>query len=262
MLNTIKMITKMSSKVNVCMEHWAVGGAERFWERLSRALPQYEWEFSRQVVDDADIVVYSNAHKFYDQAKKLNKPTILRITGPRSHKLPQPPDLKAVVCSSKKSFEVSSHKNKKLIYNGIDFSALDLIEPIECDIIYGCARIGLGQKPEVAIKYSLANNRHLTITGSRQHVAENIYDQLRQKYPQVHWTGLIDEAEMLRYIKGCKAGIMPTSVHGVSNFIIECISMDKPIINIGNVEVPNKADIDIQMTAEKYDQLFRSIKSS
>ena len=81
-------------KISVCMEHWAVGGAERFWERMSRALPQYQWEFSKSVKSDADIVIYSNSHKFYDQAKKLNKPVIFRLTGPRSYKLPQMKDLK------------------------------------------------------------------------------------------------------------------------------------------------------------------------
>lgn len=244
--------------VNVCLEYWAVGGAERFFQRLSRKLPQYKWIFTKQMSEQADIVIYSNAHKFYEQAKLLNKPTILRITGPRSYSLPQPEDLRAVICSSNISYGLSKHKNKVLIYNGIDFEMLKCIKPIKNDLLYGCARVGMGQAPEAAIQYALKNNRHLTITGSKQHLAENTYNILRKKYPQVNWTGLLDESTMLRYVKGCKAGIMPTSVHGISNFIIECVSMDKPLINLGGVEVVNKADIDINITAQKYKKLIEN----
>jgi len=242
--------------VNITMGVWGVGGAERFWERLSRKLPQYEWRFTTKVDPSASLVIYSNDHKFYTQAKKANLPCIMRITGPRSYKIPQPDDLKAVVCSSKKSYALSKHKSKVLIFNGIDFEALKHIKPIECDLLYGPARIGLGQAPEVAIKYAIRHKRKLTITGAKQHLAENTYNLLRKKYPQVNWTGLLDENTMLRWIKGCKEAIMPTSVHGISNFIIECVGMEKPILNLGGVEIPDKADIDINNTAKLYEEII------
>lgn len=243
-------------KVNVCMDYWAVGGAERFWQRLSRVVKQHQWIFTTEVDPEADVVIYSNNDKFYHQAKALNKPAVLRITGPRSYSLPQHNDLAAVICTSQKSYELSKHERKVLIYNGVDISKFDSIQPIECDLLYGCARVGLGQKPEVAIKYAKNNNRHITITGSRQHLAEKTYNVLKKKYPEVNWTGLIEEDEMFRYIKGCKAGIMPTSVHGVSNFIIECVAADKPIINLGGVEIPDKKQIDIGNAAYQYNKLL------
>lgn len=249
----------MKTIISICLNFWAIGGAERFYHRLSEKLPQYKWLFTTCVEPKADLVIYSNDHKFYNQAKKLNIPSILRITGPRSYSLAQPDDLKFVICSSKKSFELSKHKNKILIYNGIDFDKIKDIEPIQCDLLYGCARVGKGQAPEVAIKYALKNKRHITITGEKQHLAENTYYELRRKYPQINWTGLLDEQTMLQYIKGCKEAIMPTSIHGISNFILECISMDKPIINLGNVEMPPKDQIDINITAEKYDELIKGV---
>lgn len=246
-------------KVNVCMDYWAVGGAERFFQRLKAEIKSHEFVFTTEVVPEADLVIYSNNDKFYHQSKKLNKPAILRITGPRSYSLPQHEDLAAVICSSQKSFELSKHKRKILIYNGVDIKKFDTIDPIECDILYGCARVGLGQKPELAIQYAKKHNRNITITGSRQHLSENTYKMLKKKYPEVHWTGLLEEDEMLRYVKGCKAGIMPTSVHGVSNFIIECVAADKPIINLGRVEIPNKNQIDIAISAYNYDKLISQI---
>jgi len=245
--------------INVCMDFWEVGGAERFWQRLSKNMPRYKWLFTKSVDVSADIVIYSNSHKFYEQAKKLNKPIIQRVTGPRSYYLQQPSDLEAVICSSKKGYDISTHKNKHLIYNGIDFEYLNNIKPIVCDLLYGCARIGVGQKVDVACEYAIKTNHHLTITGSRQHVAENIYDKMKAKYPQFHWAGLLDEDTMLAYVKGCNKGIMPTTSHGVSNFVLELSACNKPIINIGNVEIPPIDQIDINITSQKYDNIIRSI---
>lgn len=247
-------------KINVCLNIWGkAGGAERGYERLSNALNQYQWSFTTKVDDTADIVLYSNDHKFYEQAKMLNKPTIFRLTGPRSYNLPQPDDLKYVVCSSQKSYDLSSHARKVKILNGIDFDSLKDIKPIKCDLLYGPARIGRTQKVELAIKWAIDNNRTLTVTGARQHVAEDIEGQLKAKYPNVKWTGLIDEKTMLRYIAGCKSAIMPASGHGLSNFVIESIAFNKPIVNLGKVEVPRKEDIDLKNTAQQYDKLFQSI---
>jgi glycosyltransferase involved in cell wall biosynthesis len=242
--------------VNVCLGIWAVGGAERGYQRIADKLPEYKWLFTTKVDPTANLVIYSNTHEFYKQAKRIGVPAILRVTGPRSYSIPQPDDLGAVVCSSKKSYEISRHKNKYLIYNGIDFSMIDKIKLTKCDLLYGCARIGLGQQVEKAIKYAIKNNRHLTVTGAKQHVTENVYDTLRKKYPQVRWTGLLDEETMLSYVKGCKEGIMPTSVHGLSNFIIELAACGKPLINLGGVETVNKEDIDINVTARKYKELI------
>jgi len=242
--------------INVCLGVWAVGGAERGYQRVADKLPEYNWLFTTRVDPSSNLVIYSNGHEFYEQARTAGIPAILRVTGPRSHTLPQPDDLSAVICSSKKSYKKSMHKNKHLIYNGIDLEMIDKIEPIECDLLYGCARIGIGQRVEKAISYAIKNDRHLTVTGERQHVTENVYDLLRYKYPQVCWTGLLDEKTMLSYVKGCKEGIMPTPIHGISNFIIELTACDKPLINLGGVETVDKTDIDINVTAQKYKELI------
>ena len=134
-------------KINITMDFWGVGGAERFWQRLSRKMPQYEWLFTTAVDTNADLVIYSNNHKFYEQAKALNKPIVMRLTGPRSYVLPQPNDLAALICSSKAGYALSTHPKKILIYNGIDFDHLKTIKPIPCDLLMGSARVGVGQKP-------------------------------------------------------------------------------------------------------------------
>jgi hypothetical protein len=242
--------------INVCLGIWGTGGAERGYQRIAEKLPEYNWLFTTEVKPGSDLVIYSNNHKFYDQAKKYKIPTILRLTGPRSYSKPQPDDLRAVICSNKKAYSISNHKEKVLIYNGIDLDMVSKVKPIKCDLLYGPARCGIGQKIDVAIKYAIKKKRHLTVTGARQHLAENTYDTLRKKYPQVNWTGLLDEATMLRYVKGCKEGIMPTSVHGLSNFIIELTACDKHIINLGGVETVDKTDIDINVTAQKYGELI------
>lgn len=249
----------MKPKINVCLAIWATGGAERGYYRLASALPDYDWSFTTKVEADANIVLYSNDIKFYHQAKALNIPAIYRITGPRSYKIPCPDDLEYVVCSSNKAYEICKHPRKVKIFNGIDFDSLKDIKPIPCDLLYGPARLGRTQKVEMAIQWAIKNKRHLTVTGARQHVAEDIEGQLKKKYPQVNFVGLVDEKTMLGLIKGCKDAIMPASGHGLSNFILECISLDKNIINLGDVEIPSKADIDLKNTVDQYDKLFKEI---
>lgn len=246
-------------KINVCLDIWATGGAELGYKRIASKLPHYEWSFTTNVDPSANLVIYSNNHRFYEQAKKLNIPVIQRTTGPRSYSLPQPADLKAVICSSKKGYEITKHTNKHLIYNGVDFDFIASIKAIECDLLYAPARVGVGQQVEDAIKYAHKNKRHITVLGAKQHLQENTYDVLRSKYPQVHWTGLVEPEVASAYIKGCKAYICPTKVHGVSNAIIEAVANDKSIINLGEVEVPSKIDIDINTTARKYDEVIREV---
>ena len=245
--------------INVCLDVWAIGGAELGYKRIASKLPQYQWLFTTNVDPSANLVIYSNNHRFYDQAKKLNIPIIQRTTGPRSYSLPQPIDLKAVICSSKKGYDITNHPNKHLIYNGIDLENLTNINAIECDLLYAPARVGIGQMVEDAIQYAQQHKRHLTVLGAKQHLQENTYDVLRSKYPQVRWTGLVDPEVASAYIKGCKAYICPTKTHGVSNAIIEAVANDKSIINLGGVEVPAKQDIDLNVTAKKYDELIRAI---
>jgi len=246
-------------KINICLNYWATGGAENFYHRLANSLPQYEWSFTKKVDKCSDIVIYSNDHSFYEQSKRLGIPTIMRITGPRSYSLPQPEDLKFVVCSSKKSYDLSTHSCKRLIYNGVDFDHLSNIEPIQCQLLISEARVGVGQKIEEAIKYSVKHKKHLTCLGSKQHLAENTYYYLKSKYPNVTFTGLVKPDVSLQYIKGCEALIIASSSHGVSNSLIEATALGKNIINLGGVETVNKEDINIKDTAEKYDNLFKSI---
>jgi hypothetical protein len=245
--------------INICLDVWSVGGAELGYKRIASKLPNYSWSFTTDVDPNANLVIYSNNHRFYDQAKALNLPTIQRTTGPRSYSLPQPNDLKAVICSSIKGYEITKHHNKHLIYNGIDFEHLKAITPIPCDLLYAPARIGVGQCVETAIKYSKEHRRHLTVLGGKQHLHEDTYKILKRKYPEVCWTGLVDPNVASSYIKGCKAYICPTKTHGVSNAIIECVAQDKTIINLGGVEIPPKDQIDINVAANKYDALIKSV---
>jgi hypothetical protein len=247
------------AKVNVCMGIWGVGGAERFWERLARKLPQYTWAFTTEVQSTSNLIVYSNDHRFYLQARNYNLPTIQRMTGPRSYTLPQPLDLAAVVCSSKAGFEVSQHPRKQLIYNGIDLGHLKTIKPIPCDLLYAPARNGKGQCIETAIQYAQEQRRSLTVLGDRQHLAENTAEVLRRRYPKVNWPGLVAEDVALGYVKGCNEAIMPTPVHGVSNFLIEAVALHKPIINLGNAEIPLYENLDLNNTAAKYQELFERV---
>jgi len=245
--------------INICMNFWAMGGAEIGYKRIAAKLSEYEWLFTTEVDSKSDLVIYSNNDKYYHQAKKYNIPTILRTTGPRSYNIVQPLDLAAVICSSKKAYKLSKHPKKQLIYNGIDFEHLATIKPIKCDILYAPARQGMGQKIEVAAEWARSHNRKLTCLGDKQHLVEDTATVLRRKYPEVVWTGLVDNNTALGYIRGCNSGIMPTSTHGVSNFIIECVAADKPIINIGGVEIPDKKDIDLNNTVNSYRLLIENV---
>jgi glycosyltransferase involved in cell wall biosynthesis len=245
--------------INVCMCYFAVGGAEIFWSRLSKKLPQYKWLFTTEVKPEADVVVYSNDHKFYLQARNLNKPVIQRMTGPRSYTLPQPEDLAAVICTSQAGWEASSFDGKQLIYNGIDLEYLKTIQPIKCELLYSPARQGVGQCIDTAIQYAREQKQHLTVLGDRQHLAENTAKLLRTKYPDVAWPGLVAEPIALGYMKGCEAYVMPTPVAGVSNALIEAVAFGKPIINLGHAEIPFLTNIDLNQTASKYDELIRKV---
>jgi hypothetical protein len=246
-------------KINICLDIWGtVGGAEIGYKRIATKLPHYEWLFTINVDPSANLVIYSNNHRFYTQAKIHSIPAIQRTTGPRSFSLPQPVDLVAVICSSKKGYEITNHINKHLIYNGVDFDFIKSVQPITCDLLYAPARIGKGQCVEDAIIYAIRNKRNLTVLGAKQHVQENTFDALKKKYPFVNWTGLVTPDIASSYIKGCKTYICPTKVHGVSNAIIEAVANDKEIINLGNVEIPDKKNIDINTTVEKYDAIIKN----
>jgi hypothetical protein len=245
--------------INVCCNVWAVGGFEIGFKRLSVKLPQYNWRFTTNVIKEADLIIYANDDRFYDQAKQLNKPTIQRMTGPRSYGMSQPDDLSAVICSSLAGFNISKHPKKQLIYNGVDFDYLKTIKPIACDLLYSPARQGVGQRIDIAAEYARKNHRKLTVLGSRQHLIENTAKDLRRKYPEVIWTGLVDPDIASAYMKGCIDYIMPTPVAGVSNAIIEAVACGKNVINLGNAEIPPKDQIDIKVAAKKYDELIQSI---
>ena len=248
-------------KINVAMNYWATGGAENFYRRLAAKLTQYDWTFTTDVDPEADLVIYSNDHKFYLQAKHRNKPTILRITGPRSYSLPQPDDLAAVVCSSARSYVLSVHSNRVLIYNGVDLELIRAIEPIPCQLLTSESRIGSGQHIEDAIRFAQSQGKQLTCLGAKQHVAENTYELLKAKYPQVHWIGLVDPTTALRYIKGCEALVIASPNHGVSNSLIEATVMGKQVYNLGGVETPPLDQLDLNLTAAKYDSLIQSVLS-
>jgi hypothetical protein len=245
--------------INVCLDYWAIGGSELGYKRIASKLPQYDWKFVTKVDKNCDLVIYSNNHRFYEQAKALGKSVIQRTTGPRSYNLPQPDDLCAVICSSKQGYQITKHRNRHLIYNGIDFTHINTIIPISNDLLYAPARIGVGQCVEDAIKYAKNNNRHLTVLGAKQHLNENTYEELKFKYPNVNWTGLVDPDVASAYIKGCVSYICPTKVHGVSNAIIEAVANRKEIINIGQVEIPPIEEIDINLTAKKYNSIIQNI---
>lgn len=247
--------------IDICLDYWKVGGAEIGYKRIASKLPQHTWLFTTEVDPKADLVIYSNNHRFYEQAKQLNKPAIQRTTGPRSFSLPQPSDLKAVICSSLKGYEITKHANKHLIYNGIDLDHIANIQPMPCELLYAPSRIGVGQCVETAIIYAQQHNKQLTVLGGKQHLVEDTYKILKRKYPKVNWTGLVEPDIASAYIKGCKEYICPTSVHGISNAIIECVAWDKPIINLGSVELPPKDQIDIRIAAKKYDELIKSSMS-
>jgi hypothetical protein len=240
-------------KIAIALKYWAIGGAEVGYRRLSNALP-YDFDFVTAITQPYDVVIYSNSHDFYKQAKSVGcKKIIQRTTGPRSYNLPQPNDLHAIVCSSVKAYNKSQHPNKVLIYN---LPPSEPAKPIKCDLLYSPARIGVGQCVDKACDYAYQNQRLLTVLGGKQHLHEDTYYELQRRYPEVQWTGVVNPTKALRYMKGCEDYIVPTSVHGVSNAVIEAVAMNKNIINLGGVEVPDKENIDPSETLKKWIKLL------
>jgi histidyl-tRNA synthetase len=249
-------------KICVCMGYWGeAGGAESGWRRLFKALPQYEWvEITK--AEPCDVLIYSNNAEYYTQAKKVGiKHIIQRTTGIRSYGLPQPDDLAAIICSSKKAYDLSKHSKKQLIYNGVDLNYLKSLEPIQCDMLAASARVGVGQKIDVAIKYAKKHNRHLTVLGGKQHLHEDTYNQLRNANKDVMWTGVVSMEEAARYIAGCNALLHTNKSHGCSNAVIESMVFDKEIINISGAELekPPIEEIDIKIMSSKYQKLLSSL---
>lgn len=246
-------------KINVVMSYM-VGGALTGMKRISSAMPQYDWIFTTNPVQ-SDMCIYMNDHKQYLSAKKLGiKHIIQRKTGIRSLKVQEPLDLDAVICASNASYIKSKHPKKILIYNGIDLDFLKTIKPEpNIDLLIAESRIGIGQQVEKSIQYALKNNRHLTILGSGEGLAENTYEKLKKKYTQLNWAGRVSVEKALSYIKGSNGIIISNPSHGVANQVLEALAMNKPIINLGNVEIPPESEIDINITVQKYDSLIKSI---
>lgn len=249
--------------INVVMDV-LTGGALTGLQRVSKSLPQYNWTFTTDVLYNADIVLYMNNHRHYKRAKELKISHIIqRKTGIRSFKVQEPDDLIAVICASKASFNNSRHLRKQLIYNGIDFDYLKTILP-KPNIRWLCceSRHGAGQRTETSIQYAIKHNKHLTILGSGEGVAEDTYNRIQKKYPQCFWVGRVSPEEALSYIKGCEAILIANPSHGCANQIIEATAMDKQIIDLSPtlLEIPPKNEIDINITAQKYSDLIESIK--
>lgn len=243
----------------VCCNIFAVGGLEIGFYRLAKALPQYKWVFDTNVVK-SDVLIYNNDDRFYHQAKQLGMNNIiLRYSGPRSYNLPAHEDLAAVICSSQTSYDLCGHPRKRLIYNGIDLDYVAGIKPIKCQALVANSRVGKGQAVDVAIKWAAQNKKHLTVLGGRQHLHENTYEELKKQFPWVCWPGLVTPEVASAYIKGCDIYVMPTKIAGISNAIIEAVINNKPIVNIGNVELPPKDQIDIKVSASKYDELIKGL---
>lgn len=249
-------------KICVCMGYWGeAGGAESGWRRLFEALSQYEWvEVTKAEL--CDVLIYSNNKEFYDQAKKVGvKHIIQRTTGVRSYGLPQPDDLAAVICSSKKAYNLSKHPKRVLIYNGVDIDYLKSLEPINCDLLAASARVGVGQKIDVAIQYAKKHNRRLTVLGGKQHLHEDTYNQLVKAHPKVEWTGVVDMEEAVRFIAGCQALLHTNPSHGIANSVIESMVFNKEIINLSGAELekPPMEEIDIKIMSSKYQKLLSSL---
>lgn len=240
---------------------YLVGGAYVGNRRIADKLLQYTWTFTTEVKPVADIVLYMNNHRHYERAKSLGiKHIIQRKTGERSLKVPTPDDLDAVICASKRSFEHTNHPKKCLIYNGVDFEYLAGITPKpNIDLLVAESRIGIGQRVDLACKYALQHNRQLTILGSKANLAEDTHYKLKKAYPKFSWMGTVSPDEALSYIKGCKAIIISNPSHGCPNQGIEARAMDKQIITLANIEIPPKDQIDLNLTAKKYDELIKSV---
>ena len=247
--------------INVVMDY-LIGGALVGLERIAFKLPQYNWKFTTEVLKGADIVLYMNNHRHYEKAKQLNiKHIIQRKTGTRSLPIPEPDDLKAVICGSKISYDNSKHDNKILIYNGVDLEYISSIEPKkDVDLLIAESRIGIGQQIHRGCEFAIENKRHLTILGSGKGLNENTYDIWRKRYSQPNWVGRVNPDEALSYIKGCNSIIVSNPAHGVANQIIEALMMNKEIITLCNgLEIPPKDQLDINITAEKYKKLIDEI---
>jgi len=232
----------------------SVGGAPLFFRRLFKALPEYQWiEVSPNQSYTADLLIYGNLHSFYEQAQC---PCILRTQGARSLSMPQPTDLKAVVCSSRLAYERSTHPARVLIYNGVDKAHLDDLQPIQCDYLCGDGRVGQGQRTINAIRYT----NDLTVLGDGSGVSnDDTYQRLKKTYPHINFAGLVDEDTSYRYVKGCKGLLITNPSHGVSNMGLVAKYFNKPIINLsgGPVETPDPPDI--KECAEQYRALIESI---
>lgn len=248
--------------INVVMDY-LVGGAYIGLMRIARNMPQYKWEFSTEVNKNANIVIYMNNHRHYTRAKEYNiKHIIQRKTGERSLKIETPDDLGYVICSSKRSYDFVKHKNKILVYNGIDFVHLSSICPkSNVDFLVAESRIGIGQRVDLACKYALKHNRHLTILGGKANLDENTYFVLKKQYPMFKWVGTVSEDESLSYIKGCNSIIVSNSSHGVANQVIEAVACNKNIIDLttNKLEIPDKDNINITCAIEKYKDIFSKL---
>lgn len=250
------------TKINVAIE-FHVGGAWVFTQRLAKALPQYEWVFSKAPVE-SDIVLYMNDHRHYINAKKIGvRHIIQRKTGRRSLATEEPPDLDAVVCASLESYNKSKHKNKVLIYNGVDLEQAKKIKPIKCDLLCSESRCGKGQKIDRIIDYALKNKRHLTLLGNGDGIAnDDTYKNIKRKYPQFDYPGRVSPEKSLGYIKGCKSLAIANPSHGCSNSIIEGLVFGREIIDLTpkkSLEIPPIDQLYLKLTAKKYDELFKDI---
>lgn len=233
------------------------GGAKLFFDNIVIHLSQYNWNFTQTIIPhNTDILIYGNKHEFYTKAKALGIPKIIQRTqGQRALHMPQPEDLSAVVCSSKKSYSLSSHPNKIFICNGIDFDLAAGLKPILSDLLVAESRISKGQQVEKSIQWAINNNRKLTILGSKQHSIETVEDELKRKYPQCNWIGLVDYPTSLRYIKGCNELIVASSAHGLSNSVLAATHFGKAIVNLGGVEEIDYVP-DTKETAKLYKQII------
>src|SRR5574337_593483 len=243
-----------NEKINVVM-NYMVGGAYVGLDRIAKSLPEYKWIFTTEVDPTADIVIYMNDNRHYIRAKEYKiKHIIQRKTGERSLAVPTPEDLSAVICGSKRSYDLSNHPKKVLIYNGVDLEHINKIVPKNnIDLLIAESRIGVGQKVHLGCNFAIDRKRHLTILGNGKGLEEDTYKKLRSQYPQHNWVGRVSPDEALSYINGCNAIIISNPAHGVANQIIEAMVMDKDIIMPwGKLELPPRDQLDISITAKKY----------
>lgn len=248
--------------INVVMDY-KVGGAYIGLDRISKSLSsEYKWNFTTEIDPKADLVIYMNNHRHYVKAKEYKiKHIIQRKTGVRSLAVQTPNDLDAVICASKRSYEIVNHPKKILIYNGIDLDHINTIKPKEnIDLLIAETRIGVGQRAHLGCEYAINHKRKLTILGNGKGLEEDTYDILRKKYPQHNWVGRVSPDEALAYIKGCNAIIVSNPSHGVANQIIEAHAMNKEVIMLcDGLEIPPKDQLDINITAKKYKELIDEI---